>query len=324
MTKKKSPFGTLSAVKPEKVDWFWEPYIPYKMLTIMEGDPGIGKSFLTMYLAALVSRGGTLPNGTKVRKGRALILSAEDDAAYTIRPRIDAMSGDPDRIRYLADYSPFDDDGLKALRTEMLEHEPSLIIIDPLFAFVPSASDMYKPNEIRGLLAQLAQVASEAEAAMIVVRHLRKSGASKALYQGIGSIDVIGAARSAVLIGIHPEDPEMKVMAHLKHNLAPRGDSWMYQLVAGSEGEMPALKWAGKSPITVEELLGAAPTGPSAHDAAMEFLRKELKDGPRPAKAVLGRAAAEGHAERTIERAKQAIRVKSEKGKDGWVWSLPE
>lgn len=324
ITKKKSPFCTLSDVEAATVEWLWEPLIPFGMVTIVEGDPGIGKSFLMMHLAALVSTGGKLPNGQRLDKGRVLIISAEDDAAYTVRPRIDAMGGDPERIRYLAEYSAFDDKGLAALRTEVLEHEPSLIIIDPLFAFVPSASDMYKPNEIRALLAQLAEVASEAEAAMIVVRHLRKSSATKAIYQGIGSIDVIGAARSALLVGIHPEDIDLRVVAHLKHNIAPRGDSWLYELDAKVEGQMPVLRWRGKSNLTVEDLLGAAPSNQSAVDAAMSFLREALKDGPKPAKEVSDKAGAAGHAERTIQRAKDAIGIKSKKHKDGWLWSLPE
>lgn len=323
-TKKKSPFGTLSDVEAAKVEWLWEPLIPFGMVTIVEGDPGIGKSFLMMHLAALVSTGGKLPNGQRVRKGHVLAISAEDDAAYTVRPRIDAMGGDPERIRYLAEYSAFDDKGLAALRTEVLEHEPSLIIIDPLFAFVPSASDMYKPNEIRALLAQLAEVASESEAAMIVVRHLRKSSATKAICQGIGSIDVIGAARSALLVGIHPEDIDLRVVAHLEHNVAPRGDSWLYELDAKIEGQMPILQWRGKSNLTVEDLLGAQPSNQSAMDAAMTFLREELEDGPKPAKEVSDKAGAAGHAERTIQRAKDAIGIKSKKHKDGWLWSLPD
>ncbi len=321
---KKPIFGTLADVEPQELDWFWEPLIPFGMLTIMEGDPGIGKSFLTMHLAALISLGGALPNGQKVQKGRVLILSAEDDPSYTIRPRLDAMGCDAERIRYMAEYSPFDDDGLNALRTEVKKFEPHLIIVDPLFAFVPSASDMYKPNEIRGLLSQLGAVATECGAAMIVVRHLRKSNSGKAIYQGIGSIDVIGAARSALLVAVHPEDPELRIMAHLKHNLAPKGDSWVYELKVEGDGNIPVLRWHGKSQITVDDLQGAEPSGQNAQDAAMAFLREALKDGPKSATAVLAKAVSSGHAERTIDRARKAIGLKAKKVKDQWMWSLPD
>ncbi|MFT4095694.1 MAG: AAA family ATPase [Rhodoblastus sp.] len=323
MSKNKKVFGTLGDVAAAKIRWFWKPFIPYGMMTILEGDPGIGKSYLTMHLAASVTVGGTLATGEKIRKGRVLLMSAEDDPAYTIRPRIEAMGGDPERVRYMAEYSAFDDEGLKTLRSEVLEFGPSLIIIDPLYAFVPSASDMYKPNEIRALLAQLSMVAAENDAAMVVIRHLRKSKSDKAIYQGVGSIDVIGAARSAVLVALHPDDPDVKVIAHLKHNLAPRGESWMYQLIAKSEDDVPRLDWLGRCALTVDDL-GGAPIGVSAIEEAMAFLRDELKGGPRPAAEISTVAASKGISSRTIDRAKQKIGRKARKQKDQWLWSLPE
>lgn len=321
MSKDREVFGTLGDVKTAKIRWFWRPLIPYGMLTILEGDPGIGKSYLTMHLAALTTVGGTLPSGDKLRKGTVLLMSAEDDPAYTIRPRIEAMGGDPDRVRYMAEYSAFDDKGLRVLRAEVEKTGPALILIDPLYAYVPSGNDLYKPNEIRPLLTELSAVAASTDAALIVVRHLRKSKSDKAIYQGAGSIDVIGAARSAVLVAVHPEEPNVKVVAHLKHNLAPRGDSWMYRLVSASDEEIPLVQWAGKTALTVDDL-GGPPTSQSAIDEGIEFLRNQLKDGPRPAKEVQGAAELAGHSPRTIDRAKKTIGVKAKKVKDQWIWSL--
>lgn len=323
MTKKRSPFGTLSDVKPQQVDFLWDPYIPSGMLTIMEGDPGIGKSYLTMYLAALLSKGGELPDGSRVRPGIVLCLSAEDDAAYTIRPRIDAMGGDPTKIRYLAEYSVFDDDGLQQMRDEVIKTQPALIIVDPLFAFVPSTVDIFKSNEIRKLLKDLSDVAMESDAAMIVVRHLRKSKGEKSIYQGVGSIDTIAAARSALLVGIDPEDPSLRVMTHLKHNLSAKGDSWAYELKVKREGSLPTLVWAGRSKLTADDLTGVSPVNSSAVDDAIEFLKSELAAGARPATSVTRKAQASGHSDRTIDRAKKVLGVRVKKGKDGWNWSLP-
>jgi len=216
MMKKDIPhFTTLSDVEPEEIEWLWQPLIPRGMITIMEGDPGIGKSYLAMHIAAQVSSGGTLPGAERLKRGRVLYLSAEDDAAFTIRPRIDAMGGDPSRIRFQSRYSPFDDAGLTRLRREVNANGPHLIIIDPLYAYVPSSADMYKPDEIRALLLEIDEVAKLKNSAIVVIRHLTKGGRDKALYQGAGSIDVIGAARSALLVAVHPEDRELTVVAHL-------------------------------------------------------------------------------------------------------------
>src|SRR4051794_6739662 len=111
MTTNKPAFQSLSEVEPEKINWLWHPLIPYGMLTIMEGDPGVGKSYLAMHIAAQISMGGSLPAVEDLERGHVLYCSAEDDPAFTIRPRIDAMGGDPKRIRFQARYSAFDDDG---------------------------------------------------------------------------------------------------------------------------------------------------------------------------------------------------------------------
>src|SRR5215510_7562222 len=111
MTTNIPPFQTLSEVEPQEINWLWPPLIPFGMVTIMEGDPGVGKSYLAMHIAAQLSIGGSLPGVEKLKRGRVLYCSAEDDPAFTIRPRIDAMGGDPERIRFQAKYSAFDDKG---------------------------------------------------------------------------------------------------------------------------------------------------------------------------------------------------------------------
>jgi hypothetical protein len=316
-------YATLSMFDPLEVDWMLEPLIPYGMLTVMEGDPGIGKSFAAMNLAALMSTGGTLPNGQRVKKKGVLYCSAEDDPNYTIRPRIDAMKGDPELIRVQEKYSPFDDLGLKLLRRELRKNPAGLVIIDPLPAYIPSDSNMYAPNEIRGLLSQLSELASESSAAFLIIRHLRKSKSDKAIYQGIGSIDVIGAARSAILVARHPDDPDIGVLAHLKYNLSVRGDSWGYRLVSDEEASIPRFEWTGKVNLTAEQLF-ATDSGPSALDSAVDFLKQELAGGPKNAADVQKRAEERAIASRTIDRAKKELSVKVDKKGTSWVWSLPK
>jgi len=323
--KKKETFVDLSDVEALEVRWLMPPLIPFGMITIMEGDPGIGKSYLAMHIAAQVSVGGSLPGVEKLPKGRVLYISAEDDAGYTIRPRIDAMGGDPSRIRVQAEYEALDDDGIEALMDEVRRTPPRLIIIDPLFAYVPGTADMYRPNVIRALLSELKEVAEYNETAILVVRHLTKTKRDKAIYQGMGSMDVIGAARSAFLVAQHPDEPGWKVVAHVKHNLSERGQSWIYELVKGAKDGLPVLTWVGPTDLTVEDLMGGDDGDrKSARDEAIDFLRAFLKEGAQPARLVEEKAKAAGIAKRTLDRAKQDLKIVPKKTRNGWAWSLPD
>ncbi|SMH39189.1 AAA family ATPase [Maritimibacter sp. HL-12] len=324
-SKKKELFVDLNTIDPKEVEWLWEPFIPFSMITIMEGDPGVGKSFLAMQLAAQISIGGELPEGQKLDRGRVLYLSAEDDAAYTIRPRIDAMGGDPTRIRVQGDFLSLDEKGLNALMREVRRKPPDLLILDPLFAYVPSGQDMYKPNVIRQLLSFLKDIAETGETAVLIVRHLTKAKHDKAIYRGGGSMDVIGAARSAFLVCEHPNDSSTKLVVHIKHNIAKRGQTQSYEIYA-EDGGMATLNWLGPSDITIDDLISSEGGTPkmSALDEAIQFLRVFLKNGPEPTTKVEKEAAARDISEKTLERARRSLGVVSKKKGKSWVLSLPD
>jgi AAA domain len=317
-----SDFEYLSSIETEQIEWLWDPLIPQSMITIIEGDPGLGKSFLAMHIGAQTTVGGALPGVRHVKRGRVLYFTAEDDPAYTIRPRIDAMKGDPSMIRLQSRYSPFDDDGLKILWREVRAHPPSLIIIDPLVAYVPGSADFYKPNEIRALLYKLNEVAVYSGAALVIIRHLTKGKREKALYQGVGSIDVIGVARSAIRVAEHPEDPDLRVVAHLKHNLTKRGDSWLFSLDE-QRGGVPILRWHGNSPLTADDLSELPREDVSPRDEAIELLTRELKKGPKTANELKEIAEKYSISVRTLNRAKSELGVASRKIGNQWSWELP-
>jgi AAA domain len=314
-------YATLSDFDPLPVDWFFPKLIPYGMLTIMEGDPGVGKSFIAMNLAATVSTGGKLPNGERVDKNGVLYCSTEDDPNYTIRPRIDAMGGDANRIRIQENYSPFDDEWFSLLRREIREHKAGFVVMDPFYAYVPSTADMYKPNEIRPMLAKLSAIAADSGAAIVLIRHLRKSKSDKAIYQGIGSIDVTAAVRASVLVAPHPEDPDSGVMVQLKHSVAPKDGGWAFKLIPRGEDEIPEFKWTGRINLTADELF-SADSGPTALDRALEFLAQELTTGPKNAADIQKKAEAKLIAPRTLDRAKKELGVKAAKKGSSWEWSL--
>ncbi|QXT39428.1 AAA family ATPase [Gymnodinialimonas ceratoperidinii] len=319
-------FVNLSDVKARKVEWLWEPLIPIGMITILEGDPGLGKSFLSMHLASVVSKGRRLPDRCKLAKGNVLYISAEDDASYTTRPRIDAMGGDPSRIRVLNDWIEFNDGGLSILEAEIEEFGPDLIIIDPLVSFVPTEARGKDPAAIRGLLHRLTNMVADNDCAIVIVRHLTKMKQENALYQGGGTIDVIATARSALRLAADPDDPEKKVLAHLKHNIGPRGPSWVFSLVPSKRaGDIPVVKFSGRSDLTVDDLQGASGgAGPKPREAADDFLKRYLGDGSRKANDSYEAAKREGISKRTLDRAKQRLGVRSRQKTKTWYWSLDQ
>lgn len=316
-------FISLSDVEALEVEWLWEPLIPFGMITIMEGDPGVGKSYLAMHLAAQITTGGELPENESLDKGRVLYLSAEDDAAYTIRPRIDAMGGDPSRIRIQADYLSLDEKGLEALKREVNRKQLDLIIIDPLFAYIPGDRDMYKPNVIRELLSLLKDIASKGETAILIIRHLTKAKHAKAIYQGGGSMDVIGAARSAFRVEQDPDKPNVKLVLHIKHNIAVQSQTWSYELIPSDNENIALLNWLGASELTIDDLSGSS-SSKSSLEIAVNFLKDQLSKKPKPSKLIYEEGKMLGISKRTIDRARSELGVKKEKTKKGWSMSLPD
>lgn len=316
-------YAPLSDFESEKVEWLWPYYLGAGILTVMDGDPGVGKSFLAMQIAAQFSVGGSLPGISKVQRRRVLYLTREDDPAFTIRPRIDAMGGDASRIDVQAKFDPFDQNGMKRLWRWVKKHPPRLIVIDPLYSFVGADADIYRPNEIRQVLAELQEVANDNGAAILAIRHLRKMKSDKAIYQGAGAIDVIGVARCGLLVAEDPDDPGRKIIAHSKHNLSKRMESIAYRLVDQGEDEMPRFEWAGTSTLSADELTGAS-SGSSTQprSEAADFLKELLKDGPVGSKMVEEQAEERGISRRTLNRAKSDLGVVSKQRNREWFLSM--
>src|SRR5215207_5203867 len=218
----------LSDVEPEQVDWLWPGRIPKGKLTVLDGDPGLGKSAATLDLAARVSAGLNLPDDTPCEAAGAVICSAEDGLADTIRPRLDAAGGDPSRVLSLATVT--DEEGLERpisipedipiIENAIGRVGAVLVIIDPLMAFFGADIDSYKDQNVRRALAALASLGERTGAAIVIVRHLNKSGGKTPIYRGGGSIGIIGAARSGMMVGEDPDDENRRVLAPAKSNLA--------------------------------------------------------------------------------------------------------
>lgn len=318
----------LADVAPETVRWLWHPYIPFGKLTIIEGDPGLGKSWLTCALASAVSRGRGLPGCDPFDPGNVLMLSAEDGIADTLRPRLDAVGADVTKVYALAEPLSFDTPGLLRLEAAVIEYEPALIIIDPLFAFTGGKVDIHRANECRAISAPLAAIAERHSCAMLAVRHLGKSrGGGHALNAGIGSIDLTAAARSVLLVGQDPDDATRRALVQTKNNLAPHGGAIGYKLEGGE------FFWTGESTLTAGRIL-SLPSDEEERGArveAVEFLRAALSAGPRSSKEIKAEARQAGIPDITLRRAKDRLGVHVVKeggyfggGSQQWMWVLPE
>jgi AAA domain len=316
----------LADVKPEKVEWLWPPYIARRKLTICEGDPGEGKSWISCALATGVSCGRGLP-GTEPREPEnVLMLSAEDGLGDTIRPRLDSMGADVSRIYALDEPIIFDDSGLLQFEAAIIEYTPALVIVDPLFAFTGAKADIHRANEMRAITARLAAIADKHKCSIIAVRHLIKASKDKPLYAGIGSIDLTAAARSVLLVGHDPDDPNKRGIVQTKSNLAPFGDAIGYK-IEGSN-----FYWTGKSDLTAEKILSVARDEDERNALleAQEFLQQALANYPRPCGEIQKEARSVGIYDATLRRARIALRISARrvsegnKGKGYWLWQLPQ
>ncbi len=330
------PIGTLLAdVEPEKVEWLWDRRIPLGKITVLDGDPGNGKSVMSTDLAARLSVGRTFPDGQPCDTAGVVIMNAEDGLADTIRPRLDAAGGDPSRVLSLATV-PVGDEGderhltipedIPIIEEAVEQMGARLVIIDPLMAFLSGSSNAHKDQDIRRALAPLARMAERTGAAVLLVRHLNKASGGNPLYRGGGSIGIIGAARCGLLVGVHPEDENKRVLAGQKSNLSPMPDSLAYRITTATN-ESARIEYAGRTEAKADTLLSTPADAEerSALGDAIQFLRDELKDGPMWAKSISERARKLDISEASLRRAKGALNVQSTReGEEGWSWNLPE
>lgn len=307
----------MDRVEAEEVEWFWEPYIPLGKVTCIEGDPGIGKSFLTMELAAAVSLGNSLPGGSELDVGNVLLISMEDGLGDTIRPRLDILGAKPEKIFAIEGLLTSDKQGLEILEKSIQETQPKLVIIDPLTAYMGAGIDQNKATQVRSVMQSLAVLAERYKCAIVVVRHLSKSGPGKAIYRGLGSIDISAACRSVLMVALDPNNTDLRVIAQTKMNLAPKGVSQVYIIKDGK------LDWSGEADITADELCNNLPSPTTELSEAMQFITRCLQSGKIPATEVQLKAKSEGFSERTITRAKKKLNIKSKKIRDTWYWLSP-
>jgi hypothetical protein len=338
----------LADVAPERVDWLWPGRIPRGKLVILEGDPKVGKSTLALDLAARVTTGSPMPDGARLPgPGTVIVMTAEDGLADTVRPRLDAAGADPTRVHAWESVPVLDDAGnptgirppsipqdLDALERLIVRHRAVLVVVDVLSAYLGAGVDGHRDQDVRRALMPLAKLAERTGAAIVVIRHLNKSGGSHAMYRGGGSIGIAGAARSILLCAPDPDDESgtRRVLAVTGCNIAAPVPALAYHLAPAAEHDCARVIWDGTSQHTSETLL-AAPVDDderSDRDAVAEVIGEVLAGGPCPREDVIRaiRGAGLTVSEKTFQRTCRALGVERRRNGFGsgaiFMFSLPE
>lgn len=315
-------------VVSKEVEWLWYPYIPYGKITIIEGDPGEGKTTLVLKLAAALSRGLPLPcdDDKEYEPIHIIYQTAEDGIEDTIKPRLEKAGADCSMIRVIdetvKELSMTDD----RLEQAIIETKERLIILDPIQAYIGATVDMHRANEIRPVLKHLGIIAEKHNCAIILIGHMNKASGSKSTYRGLGSIDIQATARSVLLVARLRDKPNIRIMAHDKSSLAPAGDAIGFEMT-----EDNGMVCIGPYDITIDELLsGNEGREKKKLDIAENFIKEYFGSNKViPSNEIMMEAAKRSIKRNTLLSAKKKLGITSdkEKAEDGtiyWTWVMPE
>lgn len=316
---------SFSQIKREDIVWFWDPYIPLGRLTMLGGDPGAGKSFITTAIAAALSRGDSLPGEPDgVREPTVtLMLNAEDDPADTLRPRLENLHADMTKIWLSTEDIILDADGFETIREMVGDTGAKLLIIDPIVAFLGPKVNMNNANEVRHIMKGIAKMAKTLNIAIVVVRHNRKApagaSAGKAIYAGNGSIDFTAATRSE--LAVTESKSGVKFMNHIKTNSGRRGPSIQYMIEAMPDGT-GLFRWGDFVATMNGQSFGISRKFKNEGEV-QAWLFDLLKSNPDGLAAtdIFSRGKLLGFSQTKLEHMKKGIATSYKSG-SGWVWAL--
>ena len=311
----------MSDVELTPVEWLWKPYLPFGKLSVLQGNPGEGKTYFAMHLAAACTNGKLLPNMERMEPFNVIYQTAEDGLGDTVKPRLIEAGADLDRVLVIDDSEVQLTLSDERIEKAIVENNARLVIIDPIQAYLGADVDMNRANEVRPIFMRLGQVAQRTGCAILLIGHLNKAAGMQSLQRGLGSIDIAAAVRSVMFIGKLKHDPTMRILTHEKSSLAPPGASLAFSL--GDEG---GFRWVGEYDITADEMLsGIEPQRETKTQQAKDLICTLLAGGKQVLSEDIDKAALErGIPGRTVRDAKRelgdALKSKIVEGRKKVFW----
>ncbi len=308
----------MSEIQSQEVEWLCYPFIPYGKLTIVQGDPGDGKTTLTLNIAAKLSRGEGLDNEMKLSAPMNVIYqSAEDGLADTVKPRLEQAGADCERILVIDEKDKSLSMADERLEEAIVKTKARMLILDPIQAYLGGGMDMNRANEARDMTKKLAALAEKYQCAIVLVGHMNKAAGNKAAYRGMGSIDFFAVARSVLLVGRVEGEPNIRAVVQIKNNLAAFGHPKAFRL---SEN---GFAWIGDYEITADEVLGGIVPKANKMEQAKQTLRElALTSKIVQSNEIFDIADELGISKRTLENAKRELGIRAKKINNSWYWEL--
>jgi len=308
----------MSDVQSQEIEWLWYPFIPYGKLTIVQGDPGDGKTTLILNIAAKLSKGEGLEDGMEVTEPiKVIYQTAEDGLADTVKPRLENAGAECENILVIDE-----NDKLLSMVDERLEEalektHAKMLILDPIQAYLGSGMDMNRANEARDMTKRLGALAEKYKCAIVLIGHMNKAAGNKAAYRGMGSIDFFAVARSVLLVGRVEGEPNLRAVVQIKNNLAEFGHPKAFSL---SEN---GFSWLGDYEITADEVLGGIAPKANKSEQAKQLLRDLAEtSNAMQSNEIFDLAEEQNISKRTLENAKRELGIRAKKINNTWYWEL--
>ena len=315
-----------SEIEPKKVEWLWYPYIPFSKVTLLQGDPGDGKSKLMLSISALLSKGELLPftdESERLEPMTIIYQTTEDDADDTVVPRYIASDGDRYNLIFIKEDKKNLTFGDDRILEAISKFGARLLILDPMSSYIGDGCSLNAANETRAEFNHLISVAKETGCAIVIIAHMNKMADATPLYRTSGSIDIAGAVRSilAVTRTKNEDNPNERVMVQVKSNLAPLGSAILFEVAEKGVNFIDEVELTAEDAFKVLRPKIGRPS--EKVDAAEAFIRNMLRDGKLLATDCEAKLEAAGFKKSTIKKAKRNAGVSSEKGGFIWYWTLP-
>lgn len=308
----------MSEVESQEIEWLWFPFIPYGKLTIIQGDPGDGKTTLVLNIAAKLSKGLGIDDDMNVSEPMNIIYqTAEDGLADTVKPRLELADAVCERIAVIDESEKSLSMIDERLEEAIVRTKAKLLILDPIQAYLGSGMDMNRANEARDMTKKLGFLAEKYHCAIVLIGHMNKAGGNKAAYRGMGSIDFFAVARSVILVGRVEGKEDTRAVVQIKNNLAAFGHPKAFEL--SEDG----FHWLGDYEITADEVLGGIAPKINKLEQAKKLLMELAETNKMMLSSeIMEMAMEEDISKRTMETAKKELGIKPLKVKKAWYWVL--